>query len=130
MKSFVMPALAALALCSVTVVARADDAAIRKNLAERMPNFPKVDEIRKTTIPGVYELRVGTDILYTDETGNYLIQGEFFDTKNRVNITQARIDQLSAIDFSKLPMNDAIAIKQGSGTRKMAVFVDPNCGYC
>lgn len=130
MKSFVRPALAALALCAASLGARADDVAIRKNLTERMPNFPKIDEIRKTPLPGVYELRLGTDILYTDETGNYLIQGEFFDTKNRVNITQARIDQLTAIDFAKLPMKDAIAIKQGSGARKMAVFVDPNCGYC
>jgi thiol:disulfide interchange protein DsbC len=130
MKLFARPSLAALAFSLATLGAHADDAAIRKNLAERMPNFPKIDEIRKTPLPGVYELRLGTDILYTDEEGNYLIQGEFFDTKNRVNITQARIDKLTAIDFSKLPMKDAIAIKQGSGARKMAVFVDPNCGYC
>ncbi|HZF79317.1 MAG TPA: DsbC family protein, partial [Rubrivivax sp.] len=39
-------------------------------------------------------------------------------------------DKALAIDFDKLPLKDAIAIKQGKGTRRMAVFVDPNCGYC
>jgi thiol:disulfide interchange protein DsbC len=34
------------------------------------------------------------------------------------------------VKMHKLPLKDAIAIKQGKGTRKMAVFVDPNCGYC
>ena len=56
---------------------------IRKNLAERLPNLPKIDEISKTPMPGLYEVRIGTEILYTDEQGNYLIQGELIDTKTR-----------------------------------------------
>ncbi|MDH4051331.1 MAG: DsbC family protein, partial [Rubrivivax sp.] len=34
------------------------------------------------------------------------------------------------IDFAELPLKDAVVIKQGSGARKLAIFVDPNCGYC
>jgi thiol:disulfide interchange protein DsbC len=35
-------------------------------------------------MPGLYEVRVnGTDILYTDAEGNYLIQGSLIDTKQR-----------------------------------------------
>ena len=41
-----------------------------------------------------------------------------------------RIDKLTAFDFAKLPLKDTIVIKQGTGARKLAVFVDPNCGYC
>jgi len=123
-------AAAALALCASLTSAWADEAVIRKNLAERMPNLPKIDEVQKTAVGGLWEVRIGTEILYTDEGGNYLVQGEIYDTKARVNVTQTRIDKLTAIDFAKLPLKDAIAIKQGNGTRKMAVFVDPNCGYC
>jgi thiol:disulfide interchange protein DsbC len=111
-------------------VALADEAAIRKNLAERLPNLPKIDELSKTPIPGLWEVRIGTDLVYTDDNGNYLIQGSLIDTKTRADITQARIDKLTAIDFASLPLADAMVIKQGSGARKMAVFVDPNCGYC
>jgi thiol:disulfide interchange protein DsbC len=108
----------------------AQDALIRKNLAERLPQFPKIDEISKTPIPGLYELRIGTEILYADEQGNTLIQGNLIDTKTGTDLTEARLSKLSAIDFSSLPLKDALVIKQGNGTRRLAVFGDPNCGYC
>lgn len=110
--------------------ARADDATIRKNLAERLPGLPKIDEISKTPIPGLFELRIGTDIVYTDAQGDHLIQGSLLDTKSRTNLTEARLDRLSAIDFGALPLKDAFVVKQGNGQRKLAVFADPNCGYC
>ena len=121
-----------LLLCAValSLPGWAQDAAIRKNLAERLPNLPKIDEISKTPIPGLYELRIGQDIVYADEQGNYLIQGNLIDTRTRTDLTEARINKLSAIDFASLPLKDALVIKQGNGTRRMAVFADPNCGYC
>jgi thiol:disulfide interchange protein DsbC len=108
----------------------ADEAVIRKNLTERLPGLPKIDEVSKTPIAGIYEVRIGTDIVYTDEGGNYVIQGSIIDTRTRADLTQARIDKLTAIDFASLPLKDAIAIKQGSGARKLVVFSDPNCPYC
>lgn len=110
--------------------AAADEAAIRKNIAERLPDFPKIEEVTKTPIPGVYELRIGTDIVYTDEQGDHLIEGQLVDTRTRTNLTEARVSKLTAIDFAKLPLKDAIVWKQGTGARKLAVFADPNCGYC
>ena len=108
----------------------ADEASIRKNLTERLPNFPAIDEVTKTAIPGIYELRIGNDILYTDENGHHVLQGHLIDTKTRANLTEARIAKLTQIDFATLPLQDAILIKQGTGARKIAVFGDPNCGYC
>lgn len=108
----------------------AQEALIRKNIAERLPDFPKIDEVTKTPIPGVYELRVGTELVYSDEKGEHIIQGALIDTKTGVNLTEARIDKLTAIDFASLPLKDAIVFKQGTGARKLVVFADPNCGYC
>jgi thiol:disulfide interchange protein DsbC len=108
----------------------AQDALIRKNLAERLPQLPKIDEISKTPIPGIYEVRIGAEILYADEQGNHLIQGNLVDTKTGTDLTEARLSKLSAIDFASLPLKDALVIKQGSGTRRLVVFGDPNCGYC
>jgi thiol:disulfide interchange protein DsbC len=130
MKLLHLRTLTATCLLAVVGTAFADEAAIRKNLAERLPKIPKIDEVTKTPIPGLFEVRIGSNIVYTDEEGSYLFQGDLIDTRTRSNLTEARIAKLTAIDFAKLPMKDAIAIKQGSGKRKMAVFVDPNCGYC
>jgi thiol:disulfide interchange protein DsbC len=110
--------------------AAAQETTIRKTLEQRMPQLPKIDGISKSPIPGLYEIRVGNDIYYADEEGNHLIQGSIIDTRTRTDLTQARIDKLTAIDFSALPLKDAIVWKQGTGARKLAVFADPNCGYC
>jgi len=120
-------AIAALVVASGTM---ADEAAIRKNLPERLPKFPKIDEVTKTPIPGLWEVRVGTDVLYTDESGSYLIEGQIIDTRTQTNLTEERIGKLTAIDFASLPLKDAIVWKQGSGARRLVVFADPNCGYC
>jgi thiol:disulfide interchange protein DsbC len=110
--------------------ASADDAAIRKNLAERLPNFPPIDEISTTPIAGVFEVRLGTEIIYTDDKGHYILQGNLIDTKTRTSLTEARVNKLTAIDFASLPLKDAIVMKLGTGERKLVVFSDPNCGYC
>lgn len=122
--------IAGLAAAAFVPAVLAQEAVIRKNIAERIPDFPKIDEITKTPIPGLYELRVGTDVMYTDEHGDHIIQGEMIETKTRNNLTQARIDKITAIDFASLPLKDAIVWKQGTGARKLVVFADPNCGYC
>lgn len=122
--------IALLAALLLAPAAFADEAAIRKNLAERLPDFPKIEEVTKTAIPGIYEIRFGSDVLYTDENGSYLLQGELIDTKTRTNVTQERVSKLTAIDFKTLPLKDAMVWKQGTGERKLVVFADPNCGYC
>ncbi len=130
MKKILFALIAASALLTA-FGANAQEAAIRKNLADRLPQLPKIDEIRKSEMPGVWEIRVnGNDILYTDEQGNYLIQGTMMDTKGGRNLTDERIDQLTAVDFNSLPLADAFKIVRGDGKRKIAIFEDPNCGYC
>jgi thiol:disulfide interchange protein DsbC len=110
--------------------ASAQEAAIRKALIERLPNL-KIDEVRPAPMPGLYEVRYGgTEIVYTDAKGEYLLQGSLVETKTMANLTEERIDKLTAVEFSTLPVKDAMTFKQGNGTRKLAVFVDPNCGYC
>lgn len=111
--------------------AMAQEAAIRKNLAERLPNLPKIDEVSKTPMNGLYELRVNdSEIFYTDAEGNFLIQGVLIDAKSKRNLTEERTEKLNAIEFSALPLKDAFTIVRGNGKRKLAVFEDPNCGFC
>jgi thiol:disulfide interchange protein DsbC len=125
-KTLLLTLLAALSMGAV-----AQEATIRKNLAERLPNLPKIDEVSKTPMPGLYEVRVNqSEIFYTDEKGNFLIQGSLIDTQARVDLTEQRVEKLTAIAFKDLPLKDAFTIVRGNGKRKMAVFEDPNCGYC
>ena len=122
--------LAAAALGLALSAASAQESVIRKTLAERIPQLEKIDEVRTTPMPGLYEVRMGTDLFYTDAKGHFLIQGELIDTKARRNLTEDRINKLTAVDFNALPLQDAFATVRGNGKRKLVVFADPNCGYC
>jgi len=124
--------LGLLGLLALTLTgAIAQEATIRRNLAERLPAFSKIDEVSKTPMNGLYEIRVNdSDIFYTDAEGNFLIQGNLIDVRGKRNLTEERIEKLSAIDFEALPLKDAFTIVRGNGKRKLAVFEDPNCGYC
>ena len=128
--NFFKTLLAALTL-SLAVAALAQDAVIRKNLAERIPQFKTIDEVSKSPLPGLFEVRInGTDIFYTDAEGNFLIQGSMIDTRQRRNLTEERVAKLSAVSLDALPTKDAFTMVRGNGKRKLAIFEDPNCGYC
>ena len=125
------PALLGTTLAMAALGAGAQEAVIRKNLAERVPQLKAIDEVTKSVIPGLYEIRVnGTEIYYSDAQANYLVQGNIIDVRNRRNLTEERMDKLTAIKFDALPLKDAFTIVRGNGKRKLAVFEDPNCGYC
>ena len=127
----------AAALACACLSAWSDDAAIRKAWSERYPNLKPIDEIAKTPIPGLFELRASGDIYYSDDQGNYIIvasrdgiEGHLVDTRNKSDMTEEHLDKMVAADMPKLPYKDAIMRKFGNGSRRLVVFEDPNCHYC
>jgi thiol:disulfide interchange protein DsbC len=105
------------------------EANIRKNIEPRLGGA-KIDSISETPYSGLYELRVGGDILYTDKKAEFLFIGQVYEAKTSKNLTRARIDELNKIKFADLPLNLALKQVKGDGKRVIAVFEDPNCGYC
>jgi thiol:disulfide interchange protein DsbC len=102
--------------------------AVEKWLKGRYP----VDAIRRTPLDNLYEVQIGTDLIYVDQMARYaFIEGQMVDLQDNKNLTQARLEELLRIDFKKdLPLGLAIKQVNGSGKRVLAVFEDPNCTYC
>ncbi len=124
-------ASALLAFVAGTALAEtAPEAAIKKAIEPRLGEDVKIDSVTKTPYAGLYELRIGGDILYTDAKGEYLFVGRVIDTKTMADQTKARLDEINKIKFSDLPLDSAIKMVKGNGKRVIAVFEDPNCGYC
>jgi thiol:disulfide interchange protein DsbC len=105
------------------------EANIKKSLEPRLGGA-KIESVKETPYAGLYEVRVAGDILYTDKKGEYLVIGHVYDAKSTRDLTRERIDDINKIKFSDLPLNDAIKQVKGDGKRVIAVFEDPNCGYC
>ena len=116
---------------ALSQAAWAQEDVIRKNLPARLPQFKQIDEVRKSEIGGLYEVRVdGSEIYYTDAKADFLIEGSLIDTRSKRNLTEERVEKLTAVKFDSLPLKDAFIVVRGNGERKLAVFEDPNCGYC
>jgi thiol:disulfide interchange protein DsbC len=105
-------------------------AQIKQKLTQNLPDFPPIDSAQTTPMPGLIELRSGSNIIYTDPKGDFIIQGNLLETKTQRNLTDERMDEINHIDFETLPLKDAVVWKNGNGKRRMVVFADPNCGYC
>lgn len=91
----------------------------------------KVEGIRTTPIPGLYEVQIRTDLFFVDEAGRYIIiENEMVDLTTNQNLTRLRMQEVMAVDFSDLPLDKAIKNVNGDGKRVVALFEDPNCAYC
>ncbi len=86
--------------------------------------------VTATPWPGVFEVAMGSNLAYVDETGQFFLFGHLFDMKAQRDLTAARADSLTRIDFAALPLADAIREVRGTGARTLAIFSDPDCPYC
>ncbi len=127
MKKVLIALAAAVFTVSCGVQANPDE--VKKELAKKFPDL-KTERITKTTYGGLFEVFTGTEIFYTDEKATFVVTGNLIDTSTRTNITDARISKLTAIKFDELPFENAVKIVRGDGSRRIAIFEDPLCGYC
>jgi thiol:disulfide interchange protein DsbC len=110
--------------------AAASEATVKAALLKKYPDVP-VESVVKTPVAGIYEVFTNGQMIYTDETATHLfVNANLIDTDKKVNLTEERMSKLTAIRFDQLPLNLAVKKVRGKGTRKLAYFADPNCGYC
>ena len=116
-----------------TPVAANDPAAVRIRAAVDawLRGRFKVDEVRRTPVPGIWEVRIGSDLMYADEQGQYVfVEGQMVEMRSNRSLTQERVEQLSSIQWKDLPLDIALKQVNGKGRRVVAVFEDPNCPHC
>ncbi len=123
-------ALIILLLSGLGLAHAQSEAQIRSDLQKKIGANSKVKSVIASPIPGIYEVLVGNDVVYTDASTKYLIQGEIIELASGKNITEQRQSDLNRIKWSDLSQANAFKMVRGNGSRQLAVFADPNCGYC
>lgn len=108
----------------------AQESAVRNAVTPRLGPDAKVVSVTKTPYSGLFEIVVNGDVIYTDAKAQYLFVGRVVDTQTFQDYTKARLDVINEVAFSDLPLKSAIKRVKGNGKRVIAVFEDPNCGYC
>lgn len=132
-KNLINVALSAMVLMSAGALAQTPaqiEANIKKAISSNIGSGVKVDSVIKTPYGGLYEVRMGNEIVYTDEKAKYIFVGSIIDVKGTTNFTKQRTDELNRVNFSELPLDAAVKYVKGDGKRVIAIFEDPNCGYC
>lgn len=119
-----------LALLSTSAFAQTNVNNVIKERIEKMIGSDQVESVTKTPYAQLYELRTKSGLYYTDKEGKYLFAGNIIEVPSKKNLTEERTSELNKIDFSILPLDKAIKYTKGDGKNVIAIFEDPNCGYC
>lgn len=116
--------------------------ALRQALMERYPNT-KFGEVTRTPMSGVWEVWMGSNVAYVTDDARYFLFGHLFDMQTQTDLTAPKkgreaardpsrqsAEQQTKLTFADLPLDMAIKVVRGNGSRKIAVFSDPDCPYC
>jgi thiol:disulfide interchange protein DsbC len=103
---------------------------IKTELQKRLGSTANIKGVSASPVPGLFEVQLNSEIFYTDANAKYLIQGEVIELATGQNLTEKRQADLNRIRWSDLPLGNAVKMVRGNGSRQLAVFADPNCGYC
>jgi thiol:disulfide interchange protein DsbC len=87
-------------------------------------------DLRATAMTGIYEVSMGRNVAYVGSDARYFLFGHLYDMQAQKDLTAERLEQARRIDFTSLPLGDAIKTVRGDGSRPIAVFSDPDCPYC
>jgi thiol:disulfide interchange protein DsbC len=115
---------------SLTACADSVEANIKKTLQKHLGAGTPIETVAKTPYSGLYEVKIGAEIVYTDAEGKYIFIGRIVEAESSKDLTEARLEEVNKIKFADLPLDLAAKSVRGNGKRVIAVFEDPNCGYC
>jgi thiol:disulfide interchange protein DsbC len=105
-------------------------AALAAKLSKQFPGY-SIDSIRPSGVEGIVEVLFGGDrIIYADAAGEHIFNGHLFDLEGHRDLTDERLEEVTRIDVSRLPLADAFDVVHGNGHREIYLFEDPDCPYC
>ena len=94
--------------------------------------------MRAAPVEGLYQVLMGTDVIYMSRDGNYVLKGELLDINLKRNLTEdvrsgARlrliegIDKNEYIEFAPAKTSEAIYVFTGCGMRVIAASCTVMC---
>ena len=90
----------------------------------------KPDHVAATALPGMYEVRFGSIIVYLSKDGRYMLRGDLIDLDAGRNVTEAARRTMRAEAMGELGESSMIVFAPDTVKHTITVFTDVDCPYC
>lgn len=115
---------------SADTVASSDGAAkLEQALAKTMPNI-KPSKISVTPITGLYEVTIGSQLVYMSADARYMIDGDLIDWETRTNLSEIAKSSIRLSAIEQLGPDNMLVYKPENVKDIITVITDINCTYC
>ena len=112
------------------VIAATDDIAkLKEALAKYMPTVT-ADKITKSPVDGMYEVTVGSQVVYLSADARYMLQGDLYDLITKENISENAKSDIRLAAINKLGEDKMIVYKPETVKNTITVVTDIDCPYC
>lgn len=97
-----------------------------------LPVYPDVrlDQLSATPIPGLFELRIGAQVVYVSADGRFMVRGDIYDIRGNDNITEARRAEARMAAMRDVGEDQMVIFSPKQVKHTITVFTDIDCGYC
>jgi thiol:disulfide interchange protein DsbC len=102
----------------------------RAALLKRLPAGSKLEDLRPSPIPGIYEFMQGAEISYLTADGKYFLDGNLYDMDSRENLTEVLRARARLAMISAVPESQMVIFSPKNPLYTITVFTDVDCGYC
>jgi thiol:disulfide interchange protein DsbC len=123
-------AAAAATVGATAATAEAPAADPRPALLKLLPAGSKLEDLRPSPIPGIYEYMQGAEISYLTADGKYFIDGNVYDMKSRDNLTEALRTHARVALINSVPESEMLIFSPANPKYTITVFTDVDCAYC
>ncbi|KXX65055.1 DsbC family protein [Marichromatium gracile] len=122
-------ALAATLGCLATAVHAGPEQNIRAALEAVSPDIA-ISDIRPAPVDGLYEVLVGSELMYMTPDGRYFIDGRIVDLETRTDLTEPRLAEARKGLIESIGEESMVSFGPADAAHTVTVFTDIECGYC
>jgi len=97
----------------------------------------EIVKVQDSPLRGLWEISIinkgRPGLFYVDFSKTFVVSGSIVEVKSGKNKTAERLTRLQEsrrVDFSKIPLDQALVMGDPVAPRKVAIFTDPDCPYC
>jgi thiol:disulfide interchange protein DsbC len=102
----------------------------RVALVKLLPAGSKVEDLRPSPIPGLYEFSQGADVSYLTADGKFFLDGNVYDMATRENLTEGLRTKARVAMINAVPESQMLIFSPKNPQYTITVFTDVDCGYC